>query len=92
VNPITQAIGAAHAVAARAVADGVRPESLRYRVSDTDAPLPALDATLDELTGDELLLLAFAADVLAQRARVTEQARRNAAISAEIRSLKSKED
>lgn len=89
-NPVTQAIGAAHAIAARAVAVGVRRQSVVELASAPDAPHSALDAPLDELTGDELLTLALAAEVLAARARTLEAHRRNTAVSAEIEKLKRK--
>ena len=87
-NPITQAIGAAHAIAARAVADGKKQQDVVWLVSDADEPMPALDDALAELTGDELKLLAIAADALGQRARLIETRRRNAAVSAEINKLR----
>lgn len=88
-NPVTQAIAAAHAVAARAAANGTRRESvLRDIAADVAESLPALDAALGELTGDELLTLALAADVLAVRARAVETHRRNSAVTAEIAELK----
>jgi hypothetical protein len=91
VNPITQAIAAAHAIAARAVSDGKKQQDVMWLASDADEPMPALDDALAELTGDELKLLAIAADALRQRARMTEAHRRNSAITAEIGKLKKKE-
>lgn len=90
-NPITQAIGAAHAIAARAVADGKTRQDVMWLASDVDEPMPALDDALAELTGDELKLIAIAADALGQRARLTETHRRNSAVTAEIGKLKRKE-
>jgi hypothetical protein len=88
VNPITQAIAAAHAITARAAAGRVRPESLKSNVRDIANELPGLDDALVELTGDELLTLALAAEVLAERARAVETYRRNAAVTAEINKLR----
>lgn len=88
-NPVTQAIAAAHAIAARAVAGGMRRESVLHDIAaDVTEPLSALDAALGELTGDELLALALAADVLAVRARAVETHRRNSAVTAEVAELK----
>jgi hypothetical protein len=88
VNPITMAIAAAHAIAARAVADGGRPELLKMIVSDSDLDFPALDDALAELTGDELLTLALAADALGQRARTIENERHHIARAAAISEIK----
>jgi hypothetical protein len=89
VNPITQAISAAHAIAARAAAGGtLDKQTVVWGVSDIEEPFPALDTPLDELTGDELTVLALAADVLSHRARLIATARHNAATSAEIAALR----
>lgn len=87
-NPITQAIAAAHAIAARAVADGGRPEALKMIASDSAVDFPALDDALAELTGDELKMLALAADVLGQRARTIENERHHIMRASAIAEIK----
>lgn len=62
----------------------------RLLVADMNHPLPALDAVLSEMTGDDLRKLAAAADVLAVRADVARKDRVNKATSAEVAALKAK--
>lgn len=88
-NPVSQAIAAAHAIAARAADGAPLPQAVLHDIADNIAePLPALDGALAELTGEELKLLAFAADILSRRAIALESQRHTAARATAIAEIK----